>query len=74
MFEEEKEKFGIHPSWEHADHRNVAVCCKWDNPKFHEQLGTPLYLQYLKQQKEREAGVSSKTEDESEKNTYSNAK
>lgn len=45
--------FSIHPSWTTADHRNVSVKCKWDNSKFHNEYGNPLYTLWLKN-KEKE--------------------
>ncbi|XP_076042412.1 DENN domain-containing protein Crag isoform X3 [Oratosquilla oratoria] len=40
----------IHPSWADADWRNVHVVCMWDNPKNHEELGQPMYVQWQQQE------------------------
>ncbi|XP_042231531.1 DENN domain-containing protein Crag-like isoform X7 [Homarus americanus] len=36
----------LHPSWEGADWQNVYIRCLWDNTKYHEELGQPMYLQW----------------------------
>ncbi|CAL4117606.1 unnamed protein product, partial [Meganyctiphanes norvegica] len=36
----------IDPSWEGADWKNVYIKCLWDNVKYHEELGEPMYLQW----------------------------
>ncbi|XP_066939250.1 DENN domain-containing protein Crag isoform X5 [Macrobrachium rosenbergii] len=35
-----------HPSWEGADWQNVYIKCLWDNTKYHEELGQPMYIQW----------------------------
>ncbi|XP_071522393.1 C-myc promoter-binding protein isoform X5 [Panulirus ornatus] len=35
-----------HASWEGADWQNVYVRCLWDNAKYHEELGQPMYIQW----------------------------
>jgi len=60
-----EEEFKIHDSWETVDHRNVFIKCKWDNPKFHEQFGQPLYLQYLglKEEEKKDSESDNKSHD-----------
>lgn len=35
-----------HPSWRTADWQNVYIRCLWDNTKYHEELGQPMYVQW----------------------------
>ncbi|XP_069986703.1 DENN domain-containing protein Crag isoform X10 [Penaeus vannamei] len=35
-----------HPSWTGADWQNVYIRCLWDNTKYHEELGQPMYVQW----------------------------
>ncbi|XP_045610498.2 DENN domain-containing protein Crag isoform X4 [Procambarus clarkii] len=35
-----------HPSWDGADWQNVYIRCLWDNTKYHEELGQPMYVQW----------------------------
>lgn len=35
-----------HPSWQTADWQNVYIRCLWDNAKYHEELGQPMYVQW----------------------------
>jgi hypothetical protein len=66
---ETETEFVVDPSWEKADHRNVFIKCKWDNPKFHEQFGPPLYVQWLQlqsqsQSQSQDEAAGNKTEEE----------
>ncbi|XP_042860730.1 DENN domain-containing protein Crag-like isoform X11 [Penaeus japonicus] len=36
----------LHPSWAGADWQNVYIRCLWDNTKYHEELGQPMYVQW----------------------------
>ncbi|XP_069954513.1 DENN domain-containing protein Crag isoform X4 [Cherax quadricarinatus] len=40
-----------HPSWESADWQNVYIRCLWDNTKYHEELGQPMYIQWQQNKK-----------------------
>ncbi|KAK8379608.1 hypothetical protein O3P69_019514 [Scylla paramamosain] len=35
-----------HPSWHSADWQNVYIRCLWDNSKYHDELGQPMYIQW----------------------------
>ncbi len=38
-----KRKRSLHSSWSQADHTNIFVACYWDNRRFYDECGLPLY-------------------------------
>ncbi|KAK7074904.1 DENN domain-containing protein 4B [Halocaridina rubra] len=46
-----------HSSWDGADWQNVYIKCLWDNSKYHEELGHPLYVHW-QQEKQQSTLVS----------------
>ncbi|KAK3857896.1 hypothetical protein Pcinc_035879, partial [Petrolisthes cinctipes] len=42
-------------SWQQADWNNVYVRCLWDNAKYHDELGIPMYVQWQQQQQDTPA-------------------
>ena len=38
-----KRKRSVHSSWSNANHNNIFVTCLWDNKRFYEECGMPMY-------------------------------
>ncbi|KAG0723777.1 C-myc promoter-binding protein [Chionoecetes opilio] len=41
-----KQAAPAHPSWQGADWQNIYISCLWDNVKYHDELGHPMYVQW----------------------------